>query len=100
MQRMRVSHWYALIEINELGSMRFLHENNKIRDLGCGEMRSPKNFPVHNLIDIKARMRLWAHVCLPRIARKSLGCAGIHGRLLWKLRARKRAALLFSIGGR
>jgi hypothetical protein len=48
---------------------------------GCGEMRAPKNFPVHDLIVIKARMRLWAHVCLPRIARKSLGCAGIHGRL-------------------
>ncbi len=100
MQRMRISHWYALIKINKPRSALFGQENQQNQGSRLRRNAPPKNFPVHDLTDIKARMRLWAHLCLPRIARKSLGCAGIHGRSLWKLRARKGAAPLFSIGGR
>jgi hypothetical protein len=78
---MRISHSDALIKINELRCAFFAQENqqNQKRVLRRNAPRPTIRCP-NPLIDVKARVRLQAHLSLPRIARKRLGCAGIHGR--------------------
>jgi hypothetical protein len=56
-QRMRISHWYALIEINKPRSALFGQENQQNQGSRLRRNAPPKNFPVHDLTDIKARMR-------------------------------------------
>ena len=61
-------------------------------------MRPPKNFPVHDLMNIKALMRLWEHVCLPRIAGKAPAAPGLREIIMEVASTKGSGAALFDWG--